>query len=619
VYDPEAAMAPDAPILHPDLASYVAGHEWRRTSVPNLHAHVVRERGDVARGMDEADLVVEHKLRTALMHQGYLEPHACVVVAEGDGSARIWFSNKTTFRARDQLARALDLPREAVVIHHVPIGGDFGGKGSMMNAPLAYHLSRASGRPVAMVLTYAEELTAGQPRHPATVYLKTGVNRDGTIVAREGKVIYHRGAYAAFTPSPTGVLNGVNKLGGSYRIPHLRIEGLSVYTNQVPCGFMRAPGQPQVNFAVETHTDLVAAELGMDPLELRIRNVLRPGDETITGAVWRNGQGPVVLRRAAEAVGWGTTKGPGVGRGLALADRGIGGGEAHVEVELRPDGRVFVHTGAPDTGAGIYTVLRQIVAEELGLPPALVEVGTSDTSQSPYDPGAGASRTTHITGRAALDGAQRLRERLADLAAGHLGCRPDQVAIAGGEARAGGRAVDLATLAREAAARGDSLQVQGAYEGKTSLTSFIVQAAEVEVDSETGQVQVRRMASAHEVGTILNPLGHQGQIDGGVVQGLGSALMEGSALEEDGRLAAANLGDYKLPTIMDVPELITLHIEAPEGPAPYGGKSIGEDPFVPTAGAIVNAVRDATGVPVLEIPIKPEDLLRGLRERQRPE
>jgi CO/xanthine dehydrogenase Mo-binding subunit len=245
------------------------------------------------------------------------------------------------------------------------------------------------------------------------------------------------------------------------------------------------------------------------------------------------------------------------------------------------------------------------------------DVGASDTSRAPLDPGAGGSKTTHVTGRAAVEAAHQLRARLAELAAARLGCQPVQVAFADGAARVDGRQVDLASLAREAQVGGESLRARGVYDGRTpEIVSFVAQAAEVEVDPETGQVRVRRIASAHDVGTILNPLGHQGQIDGGVMQGVGSALMEGSAVEE-GKVGAANLGEYKLPTTMDMPELITIHVQEQEGPAPFGGKSIGEEPFVPTAGAIANAVRDATGVPIVELPIRPEDVLRGLR-RGRP-
>jgi CO/xanthine dehydrogenase Mo-binding subunit len=617
VLDAEAAMDPDAPVIHPELESYPRSREVKLHTNPNVHAHFEHRRGDVARGMAEADVVVEHRFRTALMHQGYIEPHACVVSAEPGGTVQVWMSNKSPFRARDHLAEALDLPPEAVVLHHVPIGGDFGGKGSLMNAPLAYFLSRASGQPVAMVLSYAEELTAAQPRHPSVIYLKTGVKRDGTLVAREGRAIFNRGAYSAFNPSPNGMLGGVYKLGGSYRIPNAHIEGFCVYTNQVPCGNMRAPGQPQVIFAVEAHMDLVAAELGIDPLEFRLKNVLVEGDEPIVGVHWQGLQAKPVLERAAEAVGWGTPKPPYVGRGLALSERGVGGGESHVEVELRDDGRVFVHTGAPDTGAGVYTILRQVVAEAMGLDPEAVDVGASDTGRAPFDPGAGGSKTTHITGQAAVEGARQLRARIAERAAAQLGCQPEEVTLADGAARVNGRAIDLASLARQAQAEGEPLRARGEYDGRRpEIVSFVAQAAEVEVDPETGQVRVRRIASAHDVGTILNPLGHQGQIDGGVMQGVGSALMEEEPLE-DGRVVTANLGEYRLPTTMDMPELVTVHVQEQGGPAPFGGKSIGEEPFVPTAGAIVNAVRDATGVPIYELPISPAVVLEGLQARRR--
>jgi CO/xanthine dehydrogenase Mo-binding subunit len=615
VFDAEAAMQPDAPVLHPDLLSY-AGRDWELPPIPNVHSHYVHDRGDLAQGLAEADFVVEHTFRTALMHQGYIEPQACVVKVGNDGSAHVWMSNKTPFRTRTEIAQALDLPKEGVVLHHVPVGGDFGGKGSPMNAPLAYYLARAAGRPVAMVLTYTEELTAAQPRHPAIVHLKTGVKRDGTLVAREGRVIYSRGAYGAFVVAPNGMLNGVFKLGGSYRIPHAHIEGFAVYTNHVPCGYMRAPGQPQVIYAVEAHMDLVAAELGMDPLEFRLKNVLREGEQPVVDAKWQHvGQAQRVLEQAAQAIGWGTPKPPNVGRGLSMSERGIGGGESHVDLQLHGDGRVSVATGVPDIGTGIYTLVAQLVAEELGIAPSQVIVTAADTAQSPFDPGTGGSKTTHITGQAAHDAARTMRAHLAELAADRLGGTPDAAVFTDGAIHLDGQSVALTVLAQEAEAAGTPLRVQGVYSGQVrQIVSFVAQAAEVEVDPETGQVRVRRIATAHDVGTILNPLGHQGQIDGGVMQGVGSALMEGSAIE-DGRVVAANLGDYKLASAGDMPELVTIHVEAPEGPAPFGGKSIGEEPFVPVAGAIANAVRDATGVPIHSIPIQPEHVLRGMRER----
>ncbi len=621
VFDVADALAPGAPVLHPDLASY-AGREWDLGDHPNVHAYYVHERGDLARGLAEADLVLEHTFRTGLLHQGYLEPHAAVVALEGDGSAQVWMSNKMPFRSREDMADALDLPEESIVVNNVHIGGDFGGKGSPDDAMLTYHLARASGRPVAMVLTYTEELTAANPRHPTTVYLKTGVRRDGTIVAREGRAIFNRGAYAGRSASPRGILNGAFKLGGSYRVPNARIEGLAIYTNQVPCGSMRAPGQPQVIFAVEAHMDLVAAALGIDPLAFRLKNVLRDGDEPVVPARWQGiGQARVVLERAAEAIGWGEPKPaparPGglVGRGLALSERGVGGGESHVELTLDADGRVAVQTGAPDIGTGTYTLLQQLVAETIGVAPERITVGTAPTSRGLRDPGTGGSKGTHIVGQAGFEAARALRTQLADLAAARLGGAPEAVRFADGAAHLDGRSVALSTLAAEA---GGSLGAKGIYDGQApQVVSFVAQAAEVEVDAETGQVQVRRIASAHDVGTILNPLGHQGQVDGGVVMAVGSALIEGSDVEQ-GQVVAAHLGDYKLATMADIPELTTIHVEAPGGPAPYGGKSIGEEPFVPGAAAIANAVRDATGAPVHELPIRPEQVLRNLRAARRP-
>jgi putative selenate reductase molybdopterin-binding subunit len=327
-------------------------------------------------------------------------------------------------------------------------------------------------------------------------------------------------------------------------------------------------------------------------------------------------QARAVLERAAEGIGWGTPKPPPttrgglVGRGLALSERGIGGGESHVELTLTADGRIAVQTGVPDIGTGTYTIVQQVIAEELGIAPDRITVATADTSRNLLDPGTGGSKGTHVVGQAGALAARNLRALLAERAAARLGGTPDAIRFADGAAHLDGQSVPLGTLAAEA---GEPLQAKGIYDGNAPrIVSFVAQAVEVEVDPETGQVHVRRVASAHDVGAIINPLGHQGQIDGGVVMGMGSALIEGSEIEE-GKVVAANLGDYKLPTMADIPDLLTIHVEAPEGPAPFGGKSIGEEPFVPGAAAIANAVRDATGVPIFELPIRPETVLHNLR------
>jgi CO/xanthine dehydrogenase Mo-binding subunit len=615
VFDPLAAMEPDAPILHPNLLSYEGLHG--KPTIPNVHSHLLTERGDLAQGFAESDLVFEHTFTTAAQHQGYLEPYSVLVSIGPGGRPDVWMSHKGPFNLRVQLSEALDLPAEWVRCNPAHIGGEFGGKGSPMDAPVAYQLARRAGRPVRMVMTYTEELTAGNPRHPSVIRLKTGVKRDGTLVARDSLAVWDGGAYGGHKPIPTVHLLGGLEAAGAYRVPHLRMDSRCVYTNQVPAGFMRAPGQPQMAFAYESQMDIIAHEMGIDPVELRLRNVVLEGDQHGRGFRYRNVRGAETLRAAAEAGDWGKpTPGPYVGRGLALSDHGIGGGETGLVLSLYPDGRVDVGYGVPDQGVGMSVMLRQVVAEALALPIEQVSATPSDTDTVPFDAGASASRHTHVAGRAGLQAAEELAARLTETAAALLDTTPDAVERQADAYAGGDRSIPFAVVAERAARAAD-----GVLQVRTQVnlpwgdeTCFTAQVVDVEVDPETGQVRIRRLLTVEDVGTVINPLTHQGQIDGGVVQAIGQALME-ELLVEDGRVTTANLGEYKLPTIADIPPFTTLLLDGGTGPGPYNSKGIGEMSLVPTPAAIANAIYDACGVRILNLPITAEQVWRALRAR----
>ncbi|HZU07472.1 MAG TPA: xanthine dehydrogenase family protein molybdopterin-binding subunit [Chloroflexota bacterium] len=613
VFDPLEAVKETAPLLHPELHTY-QGLPQPVAQVPNCHSHQVWTKGDIAEGFRQAARIFEHVFTTPTVHHGYIEPQATVVRAWADGGLEAWLSNKMPFRSRQLLAQALELPEERIVIHPCHIGGDFGGKGSIGDALVAYYLSRRTGRPVKLVLTYTEELLAGNPRHAAVIRLRTGLTADHRLCARQAEIYFNSGAYGAFKPTAIVNLWGAAEAGGVYRIPHVRIDAYSVYTNQVPCGHMRSPGGPQVYFAVESHMDMIAQAIGMDPYEFRLRNALEEGDLSPVGHRWRNIRLKEVLRRAAEVAGWGQPKpGPTVGRGIACAQQPVGGGVSEAIVRVEPDGRVTLITAVPDVGTGAHTVLRQVVAEALTLPVEWVRVQVGGTDEAPADTGSGASRVTHVAGQAAYQASMRVGERLRAVAARALGVAEGEVRLEDGRFVAvsdGGRSVAWA----EVAASGP-VEERAAYrQEQVEVTCFTVQVAEVEVDPETGQVGVRRLVTAHDVGTIINPLGHQGQIDGGAVMGLGYALVEELGIEE-GRVTTANLGEFKIPTVRDIPELVTVLVESEEGPVPYRGKAIGESANVPVAGAIANAVYDAVGVRITELPITAEKVRRALRER----
>ncbi len=615
VFDPEEAMTGDAPTLHEGMESY-PGLPQPPSGINNVFAHNVWDKGDIEQGFAESDLIFEHTFTTQLHHQAYLEPHACVVDIDDDGRVQIWACNKGPFMLREQLAKVWDMPEANILVNPTNIGGDFGGKGSFMDIPLCYYLSQASGRPVKMVMDYVQELMAGNPRHPATITIKTGMKSDGRIWARQARCVFNSGAYGAFKPRVH--LRGADHSGGPYRIPNVHIDSYMVYTNNIPCGHMRAPAKPQVAFAVESHMDLIAREMGMDPYEFRMLNVLQEGDSNPVGEEWVNIRAGDVLQKAAEAAGWDQPKSPNVGRGISISDQPPGSGMSSAEVRMDAEGRATLLMSLWDTGTGAHTVLRQMVAETLTIPVEDVGVVIRDTDAVGFESGPGGSRVTYTSGQSTVGAAEDLKEQLTVMAAEYMGASADAVTLEAGQFQAneGGRAMSLKDVAAQAVtALGDDLSAEKTYTAPPSeYTSYCAQVAEVEVDPETGEVKVTKFITAHDVGTVLNPLFHQGQIEGGVIQGLGYALMEEMETEE-GRIANLSLGDYKIPTIKDVPELVTVLLEDGGGPAPFESKGIGESSNTPVAAAIANAVHDAIGAPVMQLPVTAERVLRVIKGR----
>jgi CO/xanthine dehydrogenase Mo-binding subunit len=556
--------------------------------------------GDVEAGFGQADRIFEHTFRTQLDHQGYLEPHAGVVAIDDDGRIQVWASNKMPFRLKELLSHALKRPPEQIRVNLTPIGGDFGGKGSLMDLPLAYHLARVTGRPVKMLMRYAEELMAGNPRHPSVITMRTGVTRDGRIMARRVKALFNSGAYAAFKPAPSVNLGGTGMGAGVYRIPNLLIEAFCVYSNNIPCGHARSPGEPQMVFAGESHMDMIARELGMDPADLRRKNLLRDGDHLANGHHLEHVRASDTLEAALKASHYAEPKpGPWIGRGMAMTHRHIGVGFTNARVRLETSGAVTLSIALPDTGTGAHLVLRQVVAEVLGVTLDEVEIEVATTDDFETDSGVGGSRVTHTGGRAAYHAAEKLKHQIESEASKH-----------------GIPAGSLAEIARAAAKDGRALEASHFYDAKAhaDVTSFTAQVAEVAIDPATGQVTVRHFTTAHDVGTIINPIGHQGQIEGGLIQGLGFALME-EMKTEDGRISTLSLGDFKLPTIQDIPPLTTVILQDQVGPGPFNAKAIGEGSISAVAPAIANAVADACGVRILDLPITAEKVYFALREK----
>jgi CO/xanthine dehydrogenase Mo-binding subunit len=602
ILDLDDAVTDGAPILHPDKERYhFAGGTYRPQAHPNIQGSRRLTKGDDDLGphFAAAYRVFEHSYETPRQHHAFIEPHATLVQIEPDGIVRVHSPCKSPYLLRERLSVVSGVPVEKIVVEPSFIGGDFGGKGITIDEFPCYFLAKATGRPVKAVMSYVDELQGVNTRHPARIRLRTGVDREGRFLVHEAQVDYDGGAYAAAKPGTYLVPGGdVGFASVAYQVPHVRIDVRTLYTNTVPAGNMRSPADVQTIFAWESHVDCIAQELGIDPLDLRIRNAMRDGDSALTGEAVHAPRAYEVLTALRRESGWGRPLPAGHGRGVGFTCRHTGGGKTSVVVRLTADATVEILTGVPDQGSGNATVIQRVAAATLGVRPERIRVVQGDTSRAPVDPGAGASRVTHIVGKATQNGASALREQL--------------------EALTGTAVSDerFDAIAARACARGP-LEVVGTFAGHEPDFSHpgdfsaSAYAVEVEVDTETGAIRLHHVTFATEVATIINPVAHQGQIEGGYVFGLGGALMEELPVH-DGKIATLSLGDYKVPTIADVPPLRTVHVEAAPASGPYGAKMAGELSNASLAPAIANAVADAVGVRLTTFPITAERIFAAL-------
>lgn len=582
VLEPDEALAPGAPVLHENVDAYYF-HGGKRAAVPhpNIQGRRVMQKGNIEEGFARADHVFEHSFTTPRYHGGYLEPRASLVWIDAQGIVHVVATNKAPFAFREQFAICVGVPVDSVRVETAYIGGDFGGKGLSVDEYACYFLARSCGRPVKYVRTYLEDMRSSTVRHASRTTIRTGVTRDGYITAMDAKIVFNGGAYAAGKPAPT-LLPGLDpKL--PYTIPAGRLERVSVYTNTVPGGHMRAPGDVQFIFAVESHIDMIAHELRIDPLEMRLRNAVSGQGSDFEDVPYLEPSARETLEKMRAASKWGTPVPPGRGRGIGFGVRHIGGGKAEVTLRAHPDGRVECVTGAAEQGMGILTLLQRVVAAGLELDLDRVSVVREPAmTQTPFDPGAGGSRQTHVTGNAALDAVRRLREH----------------------------------VERDGWPKGAPVEVRGTFEAvhghEAAPHGFCGFVAEVSVDTETGVIELLDVVCVSDVGTILNPIAHRGQLAGGFVMGLGHALTEELRVTE-GKVENPSLADYKLPTQMDVPPLRFVNIENIAGPGPFGAKMAGEINTAAVAPAIANAIANACGARVTTLPLSAERVLSALR------
>jgi CO/xanthine dehydrogenase Mo-binding subunit len=628
--DVAAALADGAPLVHEDWGRYTALPFLHREGNVCNRARIVV--GDVERGFEEADRVFTHRFTTASVHQGYTEPRAAVAQWDSSGVVTVWCNTQLPFEIQTTLAEILGLPTSKVRVIVPGIGGGFGGKLRVGVEHFAALLARASGRAVKVMTTSEEELTAAYARQPAIVELKTGVTRDGRITAREGRLWFDTGAFAGSGPGVASVATLM--LAGPYRIPNLLLEGRAVYTNKTNFGSFRAPSGPQANFAVESQMDIMADALGIDPLDFRLKNIVREGEEGPTGQVLTAVGLEECLLKAADAIGWRERRpAPGRGKGLAIGWWTTTGGSSGVYIKINPDGTVALNTGAAEIGTAALTGAAQVLAEDLGIELADVNVVSADTLSTPFDFGAQGSRTAFAVGNACRAAVADLKRQLFTLGATYLGVEEGALELRGGAVHAPseGKRATLAELARLSQASGGGLIAHGtfvapptAYDAKRveghvypafHSPSFHAHAAEVAVDPDTGEVTVLRYVVAQDVGFAMNPKYIEGQIEGGVAQGLGQALSE-EIVYDAGRVLNPNLTDYKMPTTLDLPRIESILVQHPSLVGPYGAKGVGEPPNIEPPAAIANAVASATGLRITSLPITAEKI--ALAERAGP-
>jgi len=600
----------------------------RALAAGEVMAHWKVRRGEAAVALSRHDIVVvEGTYRTPYQEHAYIEANGMVAMPDGLGGVVVHGSMQCPFYVQKAVASALGCDLNQARIVQTVTGGGFGGKEDAPSAPGAQAalLAMATGRPVRLILSREEDMAVMSKRHPARIDVRLGATREGHLFAAEVDYLLDGGAYA--TLSPVVLFRGTVHACGPYRVPNVRVDARVVRTHKVPCGAFRGFGEPQVVFAFESAIDVLAERLGMDPLELRGRNALGEGDETITGQVLRSSVGfREVLHKVAEAADWNRKRelfardtGP-VRRGIGLAacHYGVGLGAmgkhlnpAGASVVVAADGSVTVAVGTTEIGQGMVTVLTQIAAEALGCPPELVRVVEPDTSRVPDSGPTVASRTTVMSGNAIRDAAAKIREAMEPVIADSglewrdavALCVRQQVGLA-----AHGWAVPPETTFDLGTGQGDAYVCY----------SWSANIVEVEVDTETGETRVLRVHSGHDVGRVINPTTGEGQVEGGVVQGIGYALVEEHALE-GGRILNDQFSTYIIPTSLDTPEIRSILVEHPFAWGPYGAKGLGETPIIAVAPAVTAAIAHATGARLNEIPATPERVWSALRAEAVPE
>jgi len=636
VFDPLEAMKPHAPLLHEDLGAYWHGPAFFPVPGSNICNHFKLRKGDIEEGFRQSDFIAENTFTTPMLQHCTIEPHVSIAKLDPSGQITIWSSTQHPYTVRREMARFLNIPINKIRVIVPFVGGGFGSKVQIKVEPLciALAMKEKNNRPVRIVLTREEEFHATSVvRHPSVIQLKAGVRKDGKLMALQSRVVLDTGAYAEV--GPVVARSAGMSLSGPYRIPHIWGDVYCVYTNKPIAGAFRGFGVPQVMWALDSQIDILAEGIGMDPVEFRLKNALEEGDISATGQILHSVGIKECISKAAKGIGWGTKTGKFRGKGVGtLYKMTQTPSSSAAFVKLNEDGSAEVLASTVDMGQGSSTVLAQIAAEELGVDIKKVNVASPDTNVTPYDHGTASSRSTFHMGNAVKEAAADAKKQLLEVAAEQIELLPEDLEARGGfifVKGSSGKGIPIGNISmgvtyfkgRPIIGRGtfsvpDATpldQETGQGEFASIFWLYGAQAAEVEVDINTGKVEVLKIVAAHDLGRAINPLNCVQQIEGALVQGIGMALME-ELIVEKGKVLNPSFKDYKIPTAMDdVPEVNTILVEAPHSRGPYGAKGVGEPALAPTLSAIGNAIYRAIGVRIKDLPITPEKILEALKQK----
>ena len=629
--DPLKAMLPGAPpvadagteadtseaLAHSAVA--IAKSEAPAKAV-NISQQARLTRGDPAKGFAESDHILEKTYRVPMVHQGYLEPHAVLAEWDRNGLLTLWASTQGSFNTRSEVADVLGIPENQIRVIPVECGGGFGGKIRALCEPITAVLAQVTKRPVRYVMTRREELQAGMPAPQVIIKLKTGVKRDGTLMAIDAETVIDSGAFSGAVLAVSAVF-----LGSMYKWPSFDVRGFEVLTHKPSVAAYRAPVAPQTIFAIESQMEQIARDLDLDSVEFRMRHLIQEGDPMVNGQPWQNNGAKQVLSRIADHPHWKTRKQwvtagkNGKRRGVGLALGGWLGGlqPTGATVRLNPDGSLAVLTGQVDI-AGTNISLAQIAASAYGVDTDLVRITTGDTDTAPMTGLSAGSKTIYTVGAAVLQAAEDARRQTFEIAAAELEASIHDLELVDGKVTVRGmpdKGITLATIGKKG----------NLYMSKTppvlgkanpaftqQAPGFAAQLARLEVDADTGEVTILDFVIVQDVGKAINPMGVEGQMQGGAVQSLGMALTEGLLFDDSGRLTNPSLLDYRKLTAADLPNLETIIVEVPAPAGPFGARGVGEPPIIPAPAAIANAIQNATGARLTELPMNPERIALAL-------